>query len=101
MWRTWTVVLLLAALPLGGKTNKKHSDYVPDRKTAERMAEAILIARFGEERVSAQQPLLVDGSNKDYWIVQGSLREKGKGSGIAVWINKHSGCIVNLVDHMK
>jgi len=34
-----------------------HPDYVPDEKTAERIAEAVLVAQFGQERVNAQLPL--------------------------------------------
>jgi NTF2 fold immunity protein len=97
-------VLLLAALTPAANAQKGHTDYVPDQKTAARVAQAILSAKFGEERVNALLPLTVDGSNKDYWIVQGNSHETtipSKGGGPAVWINKHSGCIVNVTDHMK
>jgi hypothetical protein len=45
MFRIWaTVLLLAAAIVAAGQTPKKHRDYVPDEKTAERIAEAVLIA---------------------------------------------------------
>jgi hypothetical protein len=103
MFRTWTTVLFLAgALVAAGQTSKKHRDYVPDEKTAVQIGEAVLIAQFGEERVKAQLPLHGSNSYGDVWIVQGT--EPGpphKGGGMAVMINKHSGCIVNIMEHMK
>jgi len=97
------VTLLLATLTVAANSQKEHADYVPDQKTAARVAEAILVARYGEESVKSQLPLLVDGSNKEYWIVQLNAHERGipsKGGGPAVWVNKHSGCI-KILDHMK
>lgn len=76
---------------------------LPDKKTAELIGEAVLIGQYGDERVNAERPLLVDDSNKDYWIVQMAPRKYGMpeiGGGPAVWINKHSGC-VKVMDHMK
>jgi hypothetical protein len=103
MFRTWAIVLLLAgAVVNAGHTPKKHRDYVPDEKTALRIAEAVLIAQFGEERVKAQLPLRGSKSYGDVWIVQGD--EHGpphKGGGMAVWINKHSGCIESVLEQTK
>jgi hypothetical protein len=79
-----------------------HRDYVPDEKTAVRIAEAVLIAYYGDERVNAQLPLRGSNSYGDVWIVQGT--EPGpphKGGGMAVMINRRSGCIVNVMEHMK
>jgi hypothetical protein len=76
---------------------------VPNEKTAERIAEAVLMAQFGEQEVRAQLPLLVDGSNKQYWVVQVSGGKDApliKGGGPAVWIDKHSGCL-KVMEHMK
>jgi len=100
---TYVVAILLLMLPVAGETQKARRDYVPDQKTAERIAEAVLIGQYGEERVSAERPLIVDGSNKEYWIVQGAPRENGMsglGDGPAVWINKHTGCL-KVLEHMK
>jgi hypothetical protein len=102
MGRLCAVILLLSALGAGMEKKKNHADYVPDEKTAKRIGEAVLIARFGEARVQPLLPLLV-ASHEDFWIVQVSRSENGitTGGGMAVWINKHSGCIVNLVKRMK
>ena len=102
MFRTWTAVLFLAgALVAVAQTPKKQGDYVPDEKTAVRIAEAVLVAKYGEVRVNAQLPLYA-GSSGDYWIVE--LHGRGpvpsKGGGPAVWINKRSGCL-KIMEHMK
>jgi hypothetical protein len=61
-------------LTFGKDTHSDHRDYVPDRKTAERIAEAVLETL---PRIKTQGPLLVDESNKDFWIVQVSGGKKG------------------------
>jgi NTF2 fold immunity protein of polymorphic toxin system component len=96
-------ILLLAASALSSDLPKNHRDYVPDEKTAQRIAEAILVGQYGEEWINSQSPLLVDSSNKQYWIVQvsgGRSAPPAKGGGPAVWINRHSGCI-QVIEHMK
>lgn len=93
-------MFLLATISLGESSDMPHKDYVPDQKTAERIADAVLVAQYGEERVNAGRPLLVDGSNKEYWIVEVYERELKKGGGPAVWINTHSGCM-QVMDYMK
>jgi NTF2 fold immunity protein len=100
---TLALSLLLSLFIAAANGQREHRNYVPDQKTAARVAEAILVGQYGEERVHAQLPLVVDGANKDYWIVQGNPHEKlpSFGGGIAVWINKHSGCIQGVVEHMK
>ncbi len=98
-----TAALLLAAVAFANAAQRDHKDYVPDKKTAERIGEAVLIGRYGDEGVSRERPFLVDGSDKDYWIVQISPRKDGMpqiGGGSAVRINKHSGCL-QLLEHMK
>ena|SRR5437763_1610318 len=103
MLRTWAFVLLLAAFSFGKEPKKQHRDYVPDEKTAVRIGEAVLIAQFGEEQVKAQFPLRASNAYRDVWIVQGSQPgppQKG-GNGLSVMINKHSGCVVSVMERMK
>ena len=97
---TLVIVILLSFFAVAKESRREHKDYVPDEKTAEHIADAVLVAQYGEERVKAGRPLLVDGSNKEYWIVEVSEKELKKGGGPAVWINKHSGCL-KVMDHMK
>ncbi len=73
MFRTWATILPLAgALLAAGQTHKGHRDYVPDEKTAVQIAEAVLTAQFGEERVKEHLPLRGSNSYGDVWIVQGT-----------------------------
>ena len=103
MRRLSILVVLVALTAHAQGSRRNHPDYVPDQKTAERVAEAILIGQFGEERVKAQFPLVVDGSDKRYWIVQvhGDSEAPSFGGGYAVWIDKHSGCIRLVTESMK
>ncbi len=104
MSRLWVVLFFLTPFAIANGTVKEHRDYVPDEKTAERIAEVILVGQYGDELVKAQLPLHADGSHGKYWIVQGSVHPDGipnKGGGFAIWINKRSGCIGNVVEHMK
>jgi hypothetical protein len=75
----------------------------PTKKQPSSLQRAVLVAHYGDEIVNSQSPLLVDGSNKDYWIVQVSARENGMpkiSAQPAVWINKNSGCI-DVMGRMK
>ena len=92
--------LLLGGISLGQSPNKSHKDYIPNRETAERVADAVLVAQYGEQKINEGRPLLVDGTNQDFWIVEVSSKTLAKGGGSAVWINKHSGCM-KVMDHMK
>jgi hypothetical protein len=96
------LLLLTAAFVSHAQTSVKTQDYVPDEKTAVRIAEAVLVARYGEESVNAQLPLHAIDNKADYWIVQGHgpAPATSKGGGPAVWINKHSGCL-KITDRMK
>lgn len=98
-------VTFVLILPITSEQDNKksHSDYVPDEKTAERIAEAVLMGQYGENRVSEQLPLVVDGSNKRYWMIEGRIRKDQvtMGGGFAVWIDKHSGCIGLVSESMK
>lgn len=99
MYRTWIIGFLLTTTLLGfSQTRKQHTDYVPDERTATQIAEAVLVAKFGESRVKAQLPLRADGTDKDSWEVRGKIVHNRKGGGFEVWINKHSGCIGKIVE---
>jgi hypothetical protein len=77
---------------------------VPDEKTAERIAEAVLIAQFGQDRVNAQLPLRTVSTGKDAWLVQGPVKDnEGRtqvGGAFGVWVDKHTGC-VSVMERMK
>jgi hypothetical protein len=97
-------VLLIVLLVSFGQAQKKagpHPDYVPDAKTAQRIAEAVLIGQFGEQRVNGQMPLLAQSTSKDLWLVQGHLKDiKGPGGNFGVWVIKHDAS-VKIMERMK
>jgi hypothetical protein len=69
-------------------------DFVPDAKTAVRIAEAVLVGQYGQERVNAQLPLMV---NMRLMVVESTLRDKEgnymPGRGLTVMIHPQIGCL--------
>ncbi|MBS0431119.1 MAG: hypothetical protein JSS21_01750 [Proteobacteria bacterium] len=66
------------------------------------MAIAVLVSHFGEASVKRQLPLRAHRSVGGFWIVQGGSNPPDRtGGGMAVWIDMHSGCVENILDHMK
>jgi hypothetical protein len=100
-----TTALFLTMMALAQEASLTHPDYVPDEKTAQRIAEAVLIGQYGEERVKAQLPLLVAPRGKGKWVVQGRVTDKEGnpqvGGGFGVLLNKHDGCVLQVVENMK
>jgi NTF2 fold immunity protein of polymorphic toxin system component len=95
------VLMFVTMLATAKETRKVQRDYVPDQKTAERIAEAVLVAQYGQDRVNAQLPLRATSTSKDSWLVQGTIHESNQlGGNFGVWINKHSGCL-QVIERMK
>ena len=93
------VTLLAASLGLAGE-NQKHTykpdaGYVPDAKTAIKIAVAVWEPICGQKKIAAEKPytaLLTNG----VWIVEGSL-PKGYGGGVAIAeIAKDDGRILRI-----
>ncbi|HKO05569.1 MAG TPA: NTF2 fold immunity protein [Candidatus Acidoferrales bacterium] len=99
------LTLLLAIVAFAQKLPSAHPDYVPDETTAKKIAEAVMIGQYGEERVKAQLPLLVASRGKSKWVVQGRVVDKeGRpqvGGGFGVLLDKHNGCVLEVVENMK
>lgn len=95
--------LLLTLISFGQNVQRTpaHPDYVPDAKTAEQIAEAVLVAQFGQKRVDDQLPLRAVSASKSLWLVQGTTHGlHGPGGNFGVWIDKHRGCL-KVMEHMK
>jgi NTF2 fold immunity protein len=79
--KTWAVLActVLVASELFGQGYKPASGYVPDSKTAVKIAEAVLAPVYGEKHIESERPFtttLKDG----VWTVTGTLRcPDGKG----------------------
>lgn len=70
---------VLLALDLAGQGYKPASGYVPDSKTAVKIAEAVLIPVCGEKQIESERPLTATLKNR-VWTVTGTLRcPDGKG----------------------
>jgi hypothetical protein len=97
------LVLAIAAIVIAeGKHNYKPKEgYVPDEKTAIRIAVAVWIPIYGEKEIEEEKPYQAK-LDKGVWTVEGSL-PKGKHvlGGVAVAeIAKDDGCILR-VSHGK
>jgi hypothetical protein len=99
------VLLLTSSVACGQVCHdaRSHPDYVPDAKTAEAIAKAVLIARFGEAKVQAQLPITATPSpyNDDRWFVGGSAKPGHLGDVMSVSIDRHCGYIEGVFEHTK
>lgn len=70
--------------------------FVPDEKTAVRIAEAVLDPIYGEQQIAKEKPLsaTLDG---DTWTVQGHLPQDSNRGGVAVVeLSKRDGRILRV-----
>ena len=91
--------------------NSRHKYYdrtnglVPDKETAIKIAEVILVNVYGEEQIKKQKPFVVTLLKNKIWIVEGSFKNKAtslrdKGGVAHIEIQK-SDCKILLVTHGK
>jgi hypothetical protein len=79
--KMWTILpcSVLLASGLAGQGYQPPSGYVPDSKTAVKIAEAVLIPVYGEKQIESERPLNAK-LKRGLWIVTGTLRcPDGKG----------------------
>jgi hypothetical protein len=65
---------------------------VPNRETAARIAEAVLIPIYGEEAAKSEEPFVVK-LKSGIWNVHGRLRPGGN---LYVEISKKTGCVLRI-----
>ncbi|SRR6266498_1424815 len=97
-------ILIMNSLGVEKHSFKPAEGYVPDKKTAIRIAEAVLTPIYGEELVRKERPYTATLTN-DVWFVEGTLRKGILGApvsgGVAeVEISKKDGCVLR-VSHGK
>ncbi len=75
--------------------------FVPDAKTAVKIAEVILNSIYGEKTINAEKPLVAK-LNKDstIWTVSGSLPKNSLGGVATIQIQK-SDCKIIFLEHGK
>jgi len=79
--KTWTILVcaVLLASELAGQGYKPASGYVPDSKTAVKIAEIVLTPVYGEKQIELERPFSATLKN-GIWTVTGTLRcPDGKG----------------------
>ena len=96
-----TMLLVTAVFVIAdSKHNYKPKDgYVPDEKTAIRIAVAVWIPIYGEKQIEGEKPYHAK-LDKGIWTVEGSLPEGTLGGVAIAEIAKDDGCIVR-VSHGK
>lgn len=88
---------MIRSVAAGSYTPK--NGFVPDKETAVRVAEAILVPIYGEKQVASEHPFSADLKG-DVWTVTGHLPEGWTGGVAEVKISKRT-CQVISVNHGK
>jgi len=93
---TVAAILVLMSGANAQPTDVSPAGYVPDAKTAIRIAKAVLAPAYGEPKIEAEEPFkaILRG---DIWTVEGHLPE-GLAGGVAhVEISKSDGRILRMI----
>jgi hypothetical protein len=107
LMRCVLMIVVLFGLPFRLYPDVPKEGYVPNAQTAVRIAEAILIPMYGEERVAAERPYVAELKKDGYWFVRGTKKQDDlsknppiitKGGGMVVVINKTDGKIMSVFE---
>lgn len=71
-WKIGVLLLLLGLVGLAQEAYRPKSGYVPDKETAVKIAEAVLIPVYGEKKIVDERPFHADREG-DVWTVYGTL----------------------------
>ena len=72
--------------------------YVPDEKTATKIAEAVLAPIYGDAKIKAEEPFHAV-LNRDVWIVSGSVPQGWEGGAAVIHIDKQTGKILGHIHY--
>lgn len=89
------VICLSLVLAQEHEGYKPKNGFVPDEKTAAKIAEAVWIPIYGEEEILRQKPFKVE-LEKGIWVVKGSLKKGYVGGGAMAEIAKKDGRIIKV-----
>lgn len=92
------VVILISCTNVEPKKMITNEDYVPDKETAIKIAEAIWLPIYGE-KIYESKPFEAQLKGDSLWVVEGTLKEK-KGGVPYIEIRK-SDCKIIIVTHGK
>jgi hypothetical protein len=90
-----TVGLLLCSTSFAQAPIPK-SGFIPDEKTAIRIAEAVLSPIYGEQKIIDERPFHAILSN-GLWIVEGSLRAVSVGGVATIRLDKKTGAVISYI----
>ena len=101
---TLFVVFLLTALfwgatKMSAQSFRPKDGFVPDEKTAIRIAEAVLSPIYGEQKIASERPFSAK-LKSGVWIVTGSLPEGWEGGVAEARISKRTGEILGVTHGM-
>jgi hypothetical protein len=93
-----TSAFLLVSPLLGADERPKWpvNGFVPDEKTAVRVAEAVLAPIFGGELIRSEEPFTAQLKN-GIWVVRGTVREGSNGGAAVIKISKKSCEILSAI----
>jgi len=95
----FSVVLLTAISSfIYGNTTQEKTDYVPDKETAIKIAEAIWLPIYGN-KINEEKPFVARLKNSNVWIVEGTL--KTEVGGVAYIEIQKKDCKILKVTHGK
>ena len=77
------------------ETFKPKDGFIPDEKTAIRVAEAVLGPIYGEEKIISERPFTAK-LNKEVWTVTGHLAEGWCGGVAEIKVSKRTGEIISV-----
>jgi hypothetical protein len=101
--RTLLTVLLvgLFALPVASQQHsyRPKNGFVPDEKTAIRIAEAVLTAIYGEKQIKSEEPFSAKLHN-EVWTVEGAIAEGVDGGAAIIKISKTNGAVISVTHGM-
>jgi len=91
----------LLVLPAASQQHsyKPKNGFVPDEKTAIRIAEAVLTAIYGEKQINSEEPFSAKLHN-GVWTVEGSIAEGVEGGVAIIKLSKENGTIISVTHGM-
>jgi hypothetical protein len=101
------LMAVFLCVPASGKGYKPPSGFVPDSKTAVKIAETVLMPVYGEKQIESERPFLATLKEK-IWTVAGTLRCPNVNGGTTnscdggtaeVQIAKDDGRIFSMIHH--
>ena len=89
-------VLVAQMLRADGRPKWPPKGFVPDEKTAVRVAEVVLAPLFGDELIRSEEPFTAQLKH-GVWVVRGTVREGSNGGAAEIKISRNTCEILSVV----